>query len=46
MNWINAGEEKEFVANFKISFQNMPPILRKQDTHLTELNITHLRPDF
>jgi len=32
MNWIKVGEKKDFVANFRILFQNLPPILRKQDT--------------
>lgn len=34
------------MANFRILFQNLPPVLRKQDTHLTELSITHFRADF
>ena len=37
---------EKFVANFRILFQNVPPILRRQDTHLTELSITHLLADF
>jgi hypothetical protein len=46
MNWIKVREDKKFVANFRILFQNLPLILRKHDTHLTELNITHLRAEF
>ena len=43
MSWIKIGKEKEFVANFRILFENLPPVLRKQDTPLTELSTTHLQ---
>jgi hypothetical protein len=43
---MKIGEEKDFVANYRILFQNLTQILRKQDTHVTELSITHFRAGF